>query len=603
MMFGLFLVPVTAVIGFSVDGQRAFNNKNQLQHSIDAAVLMAAKEYYADPSLTQAEREDAARQAGNRIFQRNHLEFGLGDTQPSISFTFDEVGGTVDATATSVMKNFFGGILNRNTTTIGATAQAAIGGNKRLEIALILDNSTSMFRSNRMNLMREAAVNFSDTLFERYGHEDIKISVVPWATTVNIMSEPIATPDSTPTSGTLPPAYGSRTVPAAPAVHPWRDTQNPFTGQALTRQSDADDLFAPTTWRGCVRGAAGEREVSLTGTVKTPLTDAFPAHKWPLAIVPPKLEPYWYNRQNCSYNCRVTDTTQLRADPWWSGGAANNYQPKAVRAGIRPDYSAQAQYNYYHGNGWTDPNGYIEPCISDPNEFAYLNDGGKICDYRPTDTGSSDIFPWDRQKAINGPNMNCPSPMLAASANRAQVVNKLKQMYPAPGGTHTDIGLMWGLRTLSPRTDWTTFFSYPTDSEPAAWDDPEVIKIAVLLTDGVNVAPGNFEGYYGCTNRTEQSYDVGHPEDHDDSVGCWRHPDIQRLDKTALDNLMLDSCEQMKTQYGIQLYTIAVDINDSTAISNLKQCASSEADFYNISSGEIGIAFSSLLTTLVRISK
>jgi Flp pilus assembly protein TadG len=603
MMFGLFLVPVTAVIGFSIDGQRAFNNKAQLQNSLDAAVLMAAKEYYADPSLTQAEREVAARQAGNRIFQRNHLEFGLGDTQPSIAFEFDEVGGTVDATARSVMKNFFGGVLNRNTTTIGANAQAAIGGNKRLEIALILDNSTSMFRSNRMNLMREAAVNFTDTLFERYGHEGIKVSVVPWATTVNIMSEPIAAPSSLPAGGTLPPAYGSRTVPAAPAVHPWRHTQNPFTGQALTRQSDADDLFAPTTWRGCVRAAAGEREVSLTGTVKTPLTDAFPGHKWPLAIVPPKLEPYRYNRSSCSYNCRVVDSTQLRADPWWSGGAANNYQPKAVRAGIRPDYPAQAQYDYYHSNGWTDPNGYIKTCLADPNEFAYLNEGGRVCDYRPTDNGSSNIFPWDQQKAINGPNMNCPSPMLAASANRAQVVNKLKQMYPAPGGTHADIGLMWGLRTLSPRTDWTGFFSYPTDTEPAAWDDPEVIKIAVLLTDGINVAPGNFEGYYGCTNRTEQTYDVGYPEDHDDSVGCWRHPDIQRLDKTALDNLMLDSCEQMKSQYGVQLYTIAVDINDSTAISYLKQCASSEADFYNISSGEIGIAFNSLLTTLVRISK
>ena len=59
MMFGLFLVPVTAVIGFSIDGQRAFNNKAQLQNSLDAAVLMAAKEYYADPSLTQAGRYSA----------------------------------------------------------------------------------------------------------------------------------------------------------------------------------------------------------------------------------------------------------------------------------------------------------------------------------------------------------------------------------------------------------------------------------------------------------------------------------------------------------------------------------------------------------------
>lgn len=603
MMFALFLVPVAAVIGFAVDGQRAFNAKSQLQHSLDAAVLVAAKEYYADPAGTHEERAEAATQSGIRIFKRNHESFGLTDTSPIITFSFDESAGTVDAQASSVMKNFFGGVLNRDTTTLGATAQAAIGGNKRLEIALILDNSTSMFNSNRMNLMREAAVNFSNTLFDRYGHEYIKISVIPWATTVNIMSEPIATPDSTPVTASLPPAYGNRTVPAAPAVHPWRHTQNPFTGQASTRQSDTDDLFTPTNWRGCVRAADGEREVSLTGTVKTPLTDAFPSKDWPLGIVPPKLQPFSYRRSNCSSNCWVTDTTQLRPNPSWSGGGANNYQPKAVLAGTRPDQSAQSQYNRYYDYGWTDASGMIEPCISDPNEFAYLEDGGKICDYRPTDSGSYNIFPWDRQKAINGPNMNCPSPILAASANRAQVINKLHQMHPAPGGTHADVGLMWGLRTLSPRTDWTTFFSYPVDTEPAEWDDKEVIKIAVLLTDGINVPPSNFEGYYGCTNRAAQSYDVGHPEDNDESVACWQHPDIHRLDKTALDNLMLDACEQMKTAYGVQLYTIAVDINDSTAISNLTQCASSPSDFYNISSGEIGIAFNSLLTNLVRISK
>ena len=42
---------------------------------------------------------------------------------------------------------------------------------------------------------------------------------------------------------------------------------------------------------------------------------------------------------------------------------------------------------------------------------------------------------------------------------------------------------------------------------------------------------------------------------------------------------------------------------DALAISYLKQCASSDSDFYNISSAEIGIAFNSLLSTLVRISK
>ncbi len=610
LFFALILGPMMMVIGLSVDGQRATAAKAKLQHATDAAVLVAAKEYYAQRSLTEKERKKAARQAANRIFKQNHKALGLKAKKPTIKYTFSTINGTVDARATSLMANAFGSLLGRDTTLLGAKAQAAVGGNKKVEIALILDNSTSMFNSNRMNLMRSAAVDFTNRLFDNYGHEDVKISVVPWATTVNIMTEPIGAPNSDPAGTAFATADGSRTVPKSPAKHPWRHTQNPFTGQDITRKRDANNMFAPTKWRGCIRGAKGEREVDFSGSVKTALTDAFPTSDWPLAIVPPKLEPvsYQYN-QYCGNGCWTTNTSALRPDPWFSWGSSNNYQPKSVPVGIRPDQNRNSQLQAYRNAGWTDSNDKIIPCLADPNEVKYLNDGGKVCTYAPSNKAFNyssyvpSILPWTSQKAINGPNMNCPTPMLPASANRKQVIDKLNQMHPAPGGTHADVGLMWGLRTLSPREDWTNFFSYRTDEKPADWTDPEIVKIGILLTDGLNVAPGSYEGYYGCTGRSASGYDVGQPEDFDESVGCWRHPDVKRLDKGALDNLMLDACKQMKEAYGMRLYTIAVDINDTNAIGKLKQCASSDDDFFNITSSDIGIAFDALLTTVIRISQ
>ena len=75
------------------------------------------------------------------------------------------------------------------------------------------------------------------------------------------------------------------------------------------------------------------------------------------------------------------------------------------------------------------------------------------------------------------------------------------------------------------------------------------------------------------------------------------------LDKAALDALTLDACTQMKDTYGLRLFTIAVDINDASATSLLKSCASSDADFYNITQAEMDDTFGQILTQIIHIRK
>ena len=78
-------------------------------------------------------------------------------------------------------------------------------------------------------------------------------------------------------------------------------------------------------------------------------------------------------------------------------------------------------------------------------------------------------------------------------------MEKLDHMYPVPGGTQMDVGMMWGLRAMSDNSDWVNFWGYnPVDYEPAGFASPTTRKIMIVLTDGENTAPYHYEGYYGC---------------------------------------------------------------------------------------------------------
>lgn len=642
MFMALSILPISILIGVAMDGGRISNARQDLQATLDAAVLAAAIEYFKTGGQDETAAQTAARTAGETHFARQIALARRTSRDEQVSFTFT-TDKRIVATMTASVDTLFGGLVGQDEANISLTAEAVAGGGRKLEIALVLDNSSSMFSDNRMQIMRGAARDFANRLFDTLGEDNVKISVVPWAATVNIKSEAVAAKDDSAYSGSMPtvPA-GSRLVPNAPGGSPWTYTEDPFTGAAISTSSQADALFAPTQWRGCIRAADGERRVNASGNVLSALTDEFPASDWPLGLVPPDLSPFYTvapiacgvggtggtatppsgtqagleggaslaavyaipgaepkgqivpARQLACWQASGHDTNRLDRWQWHDWGRRNPYFPIDMTTWEYSDYTMPAVSRT------------SVACLGDPNEFKYWDDGRPDCEFAPSlSAGFPDpILPWDTHKAITGPNLNCPSAILPASSNRRQVIRKLDHMYPVPGGTQADVGLMWALRTLSPRAEWTSFFDLPTDMVPAAFGDASTLKVAVLLTDGLNEAPIDFEGYYGCTKSGRATgYDVGDPEDWEESTDCWQSPDIATLDKDSLDALMIDACTAMKGSYGIRLYTIAVDINDPSAVGLLKSCASSESEFFNISASQIDPTFNSILTQMVRLSR
>ncbi|MEM8799942.1 MAG: hypothetical protein AAGF15_07680, partial [Pseudomonadota bacterium] len=448
--------------------------------------------------------------------------------------------------------------------------------------------------------------------------------VVPWTALVNIKVEDIDEPNADAVVPTSPPAAGGGLNPA-PSIDNrlqyLRHQTGDDLGTTITSQNQLDNLFRPVEWRGCVRSANGEIALNGSRNVTKRLTDQAPADmRWPVAYLDPALAPKWYPTAYCPPSGGGGNGGNNNNQP--NSGTQASFDRDTLAKPIAPlnlkysldefsrDFFQPASNNFNcqwrtkgllncwqgHNRGRrnafvpvTQPctnNGHnlnrtINACVSDPNEFAYNRNGGELC------RSHRNIIPWDEHDVVLGPNLNCPAAMLPLSSNRAQIIRKLDELYPAPGGTQADIGLMWGLRLLSSRSEWRPFFGYSDEEAPLPFSNDNVRKIAILLTDGLNTSPEWYEGYYGCTRNNRQHLD-------DDKEDCWRSPNLQRLDTQALDNLMLDACDVMKTQYDVELFTIAVDISDSSAITKLRQCASDTTMAFNISAGELGDTFDSI---------
>jgi hypothetical protein len=180
--------------------------------------------------------------------------------------------------------------------------------------------------------------------------------------------------------------------------------------------------------------------------------------------------------------------------------------------------------------------------------------------------------------------------MLPLSSNRKQVLDKLNEMYPVPGGTMADVGLLWGLRSLAPGAYWPKFWGL-TD-QPAPWKDKGVSKMAVLLTDGVNLAPTQYEGYYGCTNTGRSA-----------AGNCWKSPNVAKLNSTAVDNLTQSACDQLRTAYGVELYVMLVDVTDPAAQAKALACVGGDKDhvIFTTTTG-VKDAFRSLVERSLRLT-
>lgn len=174
VFYAISAIPVFVAAGSAIDYVRYFANATELQAALDSAALAAA----ATPEATETERLALAK----ATFARN-LEGGdLSDS--AITSSFDIENDTVVAAAqldmaTSLMQ--FAGIKAMK---LSVGAEVAVPGNKKAEIALVLDYSGSMSETIAGGVKYVAMKNAAKDLIsdlEAANPDKVKFALVPFS--------------------------------------------------------------------------------------------------------------------------------------------------------------------------------------------------------------------------------------------------------------------------------------------------------------------------------------------------------------------------------------------------------------------------------------
>jgi len=201
---------------------------------------------------------------------------------------------------------------------------------------------------------------------------------------------------------------------------------------------------------------------------------------------------------------------------------------------------------------------------------------------------------------ITGPNIGCPTPILPLTKFKAQVDGALSSMTAwNRGGTLTDIGMAWGIRTLSPGLPFSESATQTDDKNGLAlWDSPRWRRAIVLMTDGES-GFYNFPGG-GSSNQEGTKPNDSHPSASDHTAyGRWNEtgsnakalfdgaPGYVRADGTTdnstrgkLNRRIFDLCTAAKAQ-GIIVYTVVFTsrVGDDTR-EMYRRCASDPGKYW-----------------------
>lgn len=181
LIFGVTLIPIVLAAGAAVDYSRGAASSSAVQNAVDATALLLARDAGAGLS-------DAQLQAlGQQVFTAS-MKGQVETTFAPLTVTRDP--RTITVTASGSMKTAFMKIARFDEMQIAASSSAAWGVRK-IEIAMVLDNTGSM--KNRlgsgvkMDRLKEAAHQLlNDSQAAAPSPDAIKLSIVPFDTQVNV---------------------------------------------------------------------------------------------------------------------------------------------------------------------------------------------------------------------------------------------------------------------------------------------------------------------------------------------------------------------------------------------------------------------------------
>ncbi len=181
-----------------------------------------------------------------------------------------------------------------------------------------------------------------------------------------------------------------------------------------------------------------------------------------------------------------------------------------------------------------------------------------------------------------GPNHMCDSqPIRPLTNNSSAIVDAIEDMN-AYGGTNIHDALMWGWRTLSPAA--------PFD-EGKPYDDSDNTKIMILMSDGAN--------WHSSRSNHNQSWYTAYGYHTEDRLGS--PSGATSALRSTMNVRTAQACTNAKTA-GILIYTVALEVSDSTTIGMLRDCATSPGRFFELDdSGNLEAVFEAIANEISKL--
>jgi Flp pilus assembly protein TadG len=193
-MFGIMIIPITCFAGVAMDYARATQTRVALQASIDATALILSRDI--KKGLITAGQVDAkAKEYVNAQFNRRFAASHIVTAQYEAPSSTNGGLAKVSIQATSQVDTILSRLTGVEQMAVGTKAEI-VWGIKRLEVALVLDNSGSMDQDNtgktnatdnKMIRLKDAMRSLLKTLSAAaLKVDDVRIAVVPYARSVKV---------------------------------------------------------------------------------------------------------------------------------------------------------------------------------------------------------------------------------------------------------------------------------------------------------------------------------------------------------------------------------------------------------------------------------
>jgi hypothetical protein len=269
-MLAIAALPLVGFVGAAIDYSRAASTRTAMQAAIDASALMLSKDAQ---TLTTANLVQKAGDDFRAMFSRPEAY----DVQVTPQFSQPAQGNfTLTVTASAKVDTKFARLLGQSTIALTASTEVTWG-MKRLNLALVLDNTGSMAQSAKMTNLKTAAHNLLTTLQNAAKTPgDVKVAIVPFATdvnadTANVSATWIDWTDWDQSNGTCSKStYNGNKSGCQAAGKTWTGADH-------------------STWNGCVYDRDQNNDVLSTPTVTGSPATLFRAHQasgCPVAMMP-----------------------------------------------------------------------------------------------------------------------------------------------------------------------------------------------------------------------------------------------------------------------------------------------------------------------------